>query len=198
MKYARYHHETHRLEGLYDDALNKVIPSRCVLITDEQHADFVQNGHRYTYRLDTEEWIETPITLDVLNEVRRMGEIMVDQLAEGKRAEYLTLTGGQDTIYTIKYDEAVAYLDAGGAQEDLTDYAYVKAEYDALRVVGGALTGAEVAQTIVDKRNLCVALGAEIERERRSGKERIARANSRQDVTNIVEHVRTQMQEIGS
>ena len=198
MKYARYHHETGGLIGLYDDAVHSHLPTRTVAITDELWHTLLTEGHKYVYNLTSEEWELAPPTFDSIQEMRAVAERRVDQIAEAKRAEYLTLTGGQDTIYVIKYDEAVAFLAAGGNADDVDDYPYVKAEWDAMEIVNANKTPAEVAQDIIDKRNQCVALGAEIERERRSAKERVLREDTQSMIDDIVEYARTQIQEIGS
>ena len=198
MKYARYHHENASLIGLYDDAVHSSLPSRTVAITDELWRTLLTEGHKYIYNLTSEEWELAPPTFDSIQEMRAVAERRVDSIAEAKRAEYLTLTGGQDTIYVIKYDEAVAFLAAGGNEEDVEDYPYVKAEWDAMEIVNANKPPAEVAQDIIDKRNQCVAIGAHIERERRSAKERIAREDTQTEIDDIVEYARTQIQEIGS
>lgn len=198
MKYARYHHEDASLIGLYDDTVHSVLPSRCVAITDELWRTLLTEGSKYVYNLVSEEWELAPPTFESIQEMRGVGERRVDQIAEARRAVFLTLTGGQDTIYVIKYDEAVAFLAAGGDPDDLDDYIYVRAEWNALEDVNAGLTPAEVAQGIIVKRNQCVALGADIERERRSAKERIARADTQSEITDIVEYARIQIQEIGS
>ncbi len=198
MKYARYHHENASLIGLYDDAVHSSLPTRTVAITDELWRTLLTEGHKYVYNLTSEEWELAAPTFDSIQEMRSVAERKVDKIAEAKRAEYLTLTGGQDTIYVIKYDEAVAFLDAGGVAGDVGNYPYVKAEWDAMEIVNAGLTPAEVAQAIIDKRNQCVAIGADIERERRSAKERIAREDTQAMIDDIVEYARTQIQEIGS
>lgn len=198
MKYARYDHVDGSLIGLYDDTVHATLPTRTVTISYEFWRTLVHRGQDYAYDTIGQEWVLKNLTLEAIQKSRTIGERKVDKIAEDRRKDFLTLSGGQDTIYILKYDESVAYLASGGDPEDVDNYIFVKAEWDAMEIVNAGMTPAEVAQAIVDKRNVYVAIGANIERERRAAKERIAIANTKSEIDIIVEYARTQIQEIES
>ncbi len=110
-----------------------------------------------------------PPTLDEYKTAARME---IDVVAGGVRQKYITSIQGQDAVYLMKYDEAVAYKDAGypvigGADE----YPHLTAEAVAL-----GQTEQQVADTVIATREAWVMLSAAIEGERLGGKNNVSNA----------------------
>lgn len=196
MKYARYDQKDGRLIGLYDDKVHKRLPSRTVPITDEQAEHFVQNGHTYAYNESTGEWVKRGLTYLELEQVRKDARAAVDGMAAQKRSEYLTLTPGQDTVYALKYAEALAFVQTYAREGDLDSYPLLEAEYLALRESELAFTPAEVARQILEKRDACVKVIARIEKIRRTAKERISRLSGRDPIEATVKRAAKRLEEL--
>jgi len=195
MKYARYDQKDGRLIGLYDDRVHKRLPSRTAPITDEQAEHFVQNGHKYVYNESTGEWVERSLTYLELEQVREHAQAAVDGMAALKRSEYFTLAAGQDTIYALKYAEALAFLQAGAKEIDPAFYPFLDADYQALRESELTSTPVQVAQRIVERRNACVKAAAQIEKIRRTAKERISRLGGRDPIESTVKRAAKRFKE---
>ena len=198
MKYARYTRGTGEIEGLYDTAVHTTIPSRTVEITDEEWSKIVSNPGKYIIDIST----TTPalvekerLSLSEIKAHRVAGSQRVDSAAEDKRRAYLTLTVGQDTIYMWKYDEATAFVRAGGTG-DINDFPLLKADQEAFEEAGITMTPLQVAQRVVDQHDSAKTTAVALEKIRRSAKERIAKANSRAVIDAIVDNALSEMESI--
>lgn len=196
MKYARYTAGTGAIEGLYDTAVHNTIPSRTVEITDEEWSNIVSNPGKYIIDITTATLIEKEqLTLSEIKAHRTSGEQRVDAAAEDKRRTYLTLTVGQDTIYMWKYDEAKAFVFAGG-NGNLDQFPLLKADYEAFEEADISMSPLEVAQRVIDQHDAAKATAVALEKVRRSAKERIAKAKSRAVIDDIVENALSEMESI--
>ena len=196
MKYARYTAGSGEIEGLYDTAVHNTIPSRTVEITDEEWSNIVSNPGKYVIDITTGTLVEKErLTLSEIKAHRTSGEQRVDSSAEDKRRAYLTLTAGQDTIYMWKYDEAKSFVLAGG-NANLDNFPLLNADYEAFEEAGIAMTPLMVAQRVIDQHDSAKATAVSLEKIRRSAKERIAKANSREVIDQIVEAAQSDMESI--
>jgi len=195
MRYARYHHEDHRFVGFYDDRVS-AIPSRTVPVSDEEVERLSINGERFAYDTEAGTWVERKLTYAELESVRKDAQRTVDGLAARKRSEYLTLAAGQDTIYALKYAEALAFLQAGAKEIDPAFYPFLDADYQALRESELTLTPVQIAQRIIERRNACVGASAQIEKIRRTAKERISRLGGRDPIESTVKRAAMRLKEL--
>lgn len=196
MKYARYTQGSGEIEGLYDTAVHNTIPSRTVEITDEEWSNIVSNPGKYVIDITTTTLVEkTSLTLSEIKAHRISGQERVDHAAEDKRRTYLTLTVGQDTIYMWKYDEADAFVRAGG-NANLDNFPLLKADYEAYEEAELGLSPTQVAQNIITRHDAAKATAVALEKIRRSAKERIEKANSRAVIDDIVENAQSEMEKI--
>lgn len=83
-----------------------------------------QPNDHYLWNWETRSWRYSPPDIGLM---RKAGKEMIDYAAGRARSRYITAGPGQDATYAAKYDEALAYREAG-YPSDLTAYPYVAGE----------------------------------------------------------------------
>lgn len=97
---------------------------------------------------------------------------LVDEAAEQARLRYVTTGSAQAMVYQEKSDEAADYA-AAGYPIDLTTYPFIQAEVNAT-----GKTSQQAADDILSQRSAWIAIGAQIEQDRLTGKMNIDAATT--------------------
>lgn len=96
---------------------------------------------------------------------KTVAKSIIDATAGKVRTRFITYAPGQEMTYVRKEAEAEAFKAAGYPEGDISDYPFIEAEAAAL-----SDTGEMAADTILLQRDSWETVGANIERERRTGK----------------------------
>ena len=98
-------------------------------------------GEYYSFDTVSESWVDDSLTR--LPEIKSKALRFVDEECSKVRSSYVTDISGQEMIYTMKRDEAVAYLN--DSDPILSDYPLISAEIGIT-----ATTAYEVAQIFIN------------------------------------------------
>jgi|AntRauTorcE11897_2_1112592.scaffolds.fasta_scaffold00046_13 hypothetical protein len=104
---------------------------------------------------------------------------IADDMAERKRAEYVTMGSGQAMAYEQKFTEAQTFLSVGG---DVNNYPFISMESTAR-----GIDPTDFANIVIQKRNGWAQIGAQIEALRYTVKENIKVAANASTIASILE-----------
>lgn len=113
---------------------------------------------------------------------------VVNLVMNSVRSKYITNIAGQESIYRIKYEEAVAYIAADPEPADLTDYIYMAKEVGVT-----APTALELAQVYLNLDAQWRALGALLEEIRIATIASIRAATTKEEIWLIVDGFHTEI-----
>ena len=128
----------------------------------------------------TETFSDTaPVLVPSLLDARDAANAAIDAQAGATRSKYITTVAGQSETYMSKSADASAYKAAAYPFANLTSYPWVQAE--AVAINGAPPTSDQVkaaADGILAAQAAWVAMGAQIEQERRAGSVAVAAAST--------------------
>jgi len=119
-----------------DDVPADPVGYRSALITDEVFPDFYLTEEgivvvratcpsiNHTWDANALDWVIAPDRLQI---VKATSAIAIDVAAGRARQRFITTVPGQDSTYTAKYQEALAYI-AADYPSDLTAYPFIAGE----------------------------------------------------------------------
>jgi len=134
----------------------------------------------YVYTAGVGPWLAAPASISV-TELIATADDVVDSKAQLFRSQYMTINAAQVFVYNEKYIEAAAYTTAA-YPSDLTGYPYIQADVTAL-----SITSTEAADRIVAQHDYCVTNNAKVEEYRLQTKQNLASANTRNEITTILD-----------
>lgn len=111
---------------------------------------------------------EPPVVVPpTLTAAKREATRRVNEAAGATRAEYITVVAGQEITYQVKREQAQRIID--GATYSAAAHRFIQAEIQARADAGLPVwTAAEIAADVLAEAEAWIAIGAEIERQRRA------------------------------
>jgi len=173
--------KNNKIEAFYDDSKNKNIPSDAIEITKIQFGELIKETELYNVEYDgTTLSYHKVDDLSDIDEMRTYYKKAIDEYAGEIRLKYITDIPGQDATYSLKYEEALKYINSDKNTVDETEFNML---YKESITTNKSL--ANLANEIITLRNIWVDKASSIESIRLGKKASLDMAMDENTIINI-------------